>query len=115
MEEETEYYKKADQEDSEVVFVPNLPIDINSKSNHESMSSTPTKAKLVKNPFLLIVIGIVLVLLGNYIAEFNAISDIVGTGIGLFGDLLIIYAIFLAIKWLWGKVVGKEKPEQKSE
>lgn len=40
------------------------------------------------------------------------ITHVLGLGIAFFGDLLVFYAIYRGIRWIWIKVKGKTKSEK---
>lgn len=62
---------------------------------------------------ILLLIGILLVYLGDMLMSDDPVisgaSDIIGTGINLFGAFLILYAIYRGGRWLWKKA-SKNKP-----
>ena len=58
------------------------------------------------NAFFILVSGIAILYLGNYITDVSvsAIFRAIGSGLGMGGDLLILYSIYRGIKFLWSKV-----------
>lgn len=58
------------------------------------------------NTFFILVLGIVILYFGNYVTDVSdgAIFRAIGSGLGMVGDLLILYSIYRGIKFLWSKV-----------
>ena len=55
------------------------------------------------HPLILLLIGSGMLLLGNSLAGdgSSGTMDIIGTALGLFGDLLILYSVWRGIQWIW--------------
>lgn len=55
------------------------------------------------HPALFLPLGVILLLVGNRIDNF------LGVALALFGDFLILYSLYLGIKWLTKKPTKKEQ------
>ncbi len=64
--------------------------------------------KILKSPIILLIGGIVVVYLGNALSASSGggLLDAVGVGIGLAGDLAILYALYLGARWIYKKIRG---------
>lgn len=58
------------------------------------------------NAFFIFVSGVAILYAGNYITDVSgsAIFRAIGSGLGVGGDLLILYSIYRGIKFMWLKV-----------
>ena len=58
------------------------------------------------NAFFMFVSGIAILYFGNYVSDVaeSAIFRAIGTGLGMGGDLMILYSIYCGIKFAWIKI-----------
>lgn len=50
--------------------------------------------------WIFLVVGIVMLCVGNWLADK---LEIIGTAMGLFGDGLIVYSLYLLARWAFGR------------
>jgi hypothetical protein len=58
------------------------------------------------NAFFILVIGVAILYFGNYVTDVaeSAIFRAIGSGLGMGGDLMILYSIYRGIKFVFAKI-----------
>lgn len=67
------------------------------------------------NALILLLAGFGMNQLGNAMSTSGGVMDILGTGIALFGSILILYSAYRGIVFIWHKVSKKGKAGKKRE
>lgn len=58
------------------------------------------------NAFFILVLGVAVLYFGNYVTDVaeSAIFRAIGSGLGMGGDLMILYSIYRGIKFVFAKI-----------
>lgn len=66
------------------------------------------------NPLILFLAAFGLVYIGNTVSDngYTVLTDVLGTGLSLFGDIVLLYSLYLGARWIINRIRGgHSKPE----